>query len=330
MKKQLSILVPVYNVEKYIRAFFESIFRQELPDDCYEIIVVNDGTPDRSMERVADLLAQHDNIKVINQENQGLSVARNVALAQATGEYVIMLDSDDLLIERRLPLMLQKALESKADLVVADYLRMDDDEIATLSTLPLPQDIHWEEKSGKKMFVENLDPDSCYVWLALYRRAFLQEHGLQFVPGIYFQDVPFTHECYLKAGKCLKTDMPLVIYRKREGSVQSHFTLRHAKDFSIAIGKTWALRNMEGIGQEEYRKLQSDMFMSFYLMSRLTLRGIHGFRDRLRAMDYLAQYAPDLRFSEGRQQKAISFLYHLSPRLLMTLWILRWNKNQDK
>ena len=80
MNIQLSILVPVYKVEKYIRPFFESIFRQGLPDDCYEIIVVNDGTPDRSMEVVADLLEQHDNTIVINQENQVLSVARNNAL----------------------------------------------------------------------------------------------------------------------------------------------------------------------------------------------------------------------------------------------------------
>ena len=72
MDKQLSIIVPVYNAEKYIRTCLESILRQGLSDEDYELIVVNDGTPDRSMEMIADLLSQHSNITVINQANQGV------------------------------------------------------------------------------------------------------------------------------------------------------------------------------------------------------------------------------------------------------------------
>ena len=172
MNIQLSILVPVYKVEKYIRPFFESIFRQGLPDDCYEIIVVNDGTPDRSMEVVADLLEQHGNTIVINQENQGLSVARNNALEMATGEYVLMLDSDDLLVDGSLPLLLDKALTTKADLVVADFVNKSDDELETFE--PIQNDIIWEEKTGRKLFMENLSPYACYVWITLYTRHFLK------------------------------------------------------------------------------------------------------------------------------------------------------------
>ena len=71
----LSIIVPVYNVEKYIRSCIESIFIQGLDDTDFEVIIVNDGTKDRSMEMIADIIAEHKNITVINQENQGLSVA---------------------------------------------------------------------------------------------------------------------------------------------------------------------------------------------------------------------------------------------------------------
>ena len=110
MTKQLSIIVPFYNVEHYIRPFFESVFRQGLQDDIYEMIVVNDGSTDHSMEQVADLFSQHNNITVISQQNQGQSVARNNALKRAVGEYVLFLDSDDLLIDNTLPIMLEKAL----------------------------------------------------------------------------------------------------------------------------------------------------------------------------------------------------------------------------
>ena len=119
---QLSIIVPVYNVERYIRPCMESIFRQGLNDDDYEVIIVNDGTQDRSMEVIQDIISQHNNVTVINQENQSLSVARNNGIAVAKGEYILMPDSDDLLIENSLGVLLEKALESKADLVVADFL----------------------------------------------------------------------------------------------------------------------------------------------------------------------------------------------------------------
>ena len=125
----LSIIVPVYNVEKYIRPCIESIFRQGLDEDCFEVIIINDGTKDKSMEAIADIISQHQNITVIHQENQGLSVVRNNGIAVAKGEYILMPDSDDLLIDHSLPKLLEAALYTKADLVVADFLEMKDEEI---------------------------------------------------------------------------------------------------------------------------------------------------------------------------------------------------------
>ena len=127
--KKLSIIVPIYQVERYIRPCIESIFKQGLDDTDFELIIVNDGTKDRSMEMIADIISQYDNIIVINQENQSLSVARNNGIAAAKGEYIFMPDSDDMLIENSLKPLLEKALETKADLVVADFLTMTSEEI---------------------------------------------------------------------------------------------------------------------------------------------------------------------------------------------------------
>lgn len=101
--KQLSIIVPVYNVEKYIHPCLESIFRQGLKEDTFEVIIVNDETPDRSMEMITDIIEAHQNIHVIELHHQGLSMTRNHGMARATGEYIIFVDSDDLLIENVLP-----------------------------------------------------------------------------------------------------------------------------------------------------------------------------------------------------------------------------------
>ena len=85
---KFSIIIPVYNVEKYLKKCLDSVFNQTYKD--YEVIVVNDGTKDNSMDIVKDY-----DVKVINQKNQGLSAARNAGVKKATGEYLIFLDSDD-------------------------------------------------------------------------------------------------------------------------------------------------------------------------------------------------------------------------------------------
>lgn len=321
MNKQLSILVPVYKVEKYIRPFFESIFRQNIPDDCYEIIVVNDGTPDRSMEVVADLLKLHDNTMVINQENQGLSVARNTALECAKGEYVLILDSDDLLVDGSLLLLLDKALTTKADLVVADFVNKSDDELETFE--PIQNDIIWEEKTGRKLFMENLSPYACYVWRTLYRRQFLNENHIRFVPGIYVQDIPFTHECYLKANKCVRTNLLLTIYREWGEQSTCKFNMKRIESISIAMGKTWNLRKTVKLSILEDKKLQTNIFTTFCMLLNSTVKNIQGFQNCIRAIDYTSQYAPSLRFTVNKRQKMISLLYSISPRLLMTLWYIK-------
>ena len=76
----VSIIIPIYNVEKYIEQCFTSIYAQDISEDIFEVIAVNDGTPDNSMSIVKTIASQHKNLVIINQENQGLSVARNTGL----------------------------------------------------------------------------------------------------------------------------------------------------------------------------------------------------------------------------------------------------------
>ena len=192
----LSIIVPVYNVEKYIRACIKSIYKQGLDEECFEVIIVNDGTPDRSMEVITDIISQHSNIVVINQENQGLSVARNNGIAAAKGEYILIPDSDDLLIENSLKPLLEKALETKVDLVVADFLTMTDEEIDDFNKKEFKQpEPHFKKIVGEQIYLELLNPRQCFVWRTLYRREFLVTEDLRYYPSIRYQDIPFTHEC---------------------------------------------------------------------------------------------------------------------------------------
>jgi glycosyltransferase involved in cell wall biosynthesis len=317
----LSIIVPVYNVEKYVRSCIESIFKQELDEDRFEVIIVNDGTKDRSMEMIDDIIQQHKNITVINQENLGLSVARNNGIAAAKGEYILMPDSDDLLIENSLMPLLEKALETKVDMVVADFLSMTDEEIDNFYKEDFQQpELQFKKIVGEQLYLDVLNPYHCYVWRTLYKREFLVTKDLIFYPGIRYQDIPFTHECYLKANNCICSNIRLNIYRKWPGSSTNAYKIDNSKHFITAIAITWKLRQIEGLSSNLVYKLEDNVYISFRTMLYDTLHSIKGKNDRYVLMNYINFQAPDLNFTHSIQQKLITFMVKKMPHLFINIY----------
>lgn len=311
---QLSIIIPVYQVENYIHACLESIYRQDLKEDSFEVIVVNDGTKDRSMEVIQDIIKKHSNITVINQKNQGLSMARNNGIEKAKGEYILLLDSDDLLAEKCLPPLISEACQQKPDLVVADFKKMNDKEIEeTLQNSTLNAPLNIKVKSGWALLQEDLNPRQCYVWRTIYRREFLVSNNIRFVPGIYYEDIPFTHECYLKAGKCLRAHHLLYIYRIGHASITTAINVKSGKDLASTIAKTWALRNIDGLTTEITQRICDNVFASFSVLLYAIVHDVKKAADRKEILMHLNEVAPDLRFSNGIKQKIVYFLYRFIP-----------------
>lgn len=233
-----------------------------------------------------------------------------------------MPDSDDLLIENSLAILLDKALETKVDIVVADFLAMTTKEIDTFGGVK--QDYcEFKEKSGEQLFLEDLNPNYCYVWRNLYRKAFIDENHIRFIPGIRYQDIPFTHECYLKAGKCIKASWLLNIYRiRRPGSNTTAFSLENTRSFSIAIGATWLLRTMKGLSYKQLYKLEEDVFTSF---SRLIYHTIYFSRNRFErnsVMDFLKTQAPHLNFTHSIRQRCTTFMFKHIPHFFINTYHL--------
>lgn len=317
---QLSIIVPVYNVEDYIRPCLESIFRQDLDERIFEVIIVNDGTEDRSMEKIQDIIEEHKNITVINQENQGLSVARNNGIAAAIGDYILMPDSDDFLIENSLRPLLEIAIESQADVVVADFYKMTNDEInSTKVNLPNFANIKIQEKTGEQMFFEHLYTGQYTVWRTLYKKEFLHLHQLKFIPGIYVQDKPFTHEVYLKAQKCIVTPWPFYIYRCHPKSVSYTMTEKYAKDYCIAINRMWDLSLIEGLPPKIKEKMRDYTYNAFYIMTWRLLHEIKYESKRANIIDYLNSVAPNLNFNHGTKQKITTIMLKKMPHTYIFL-----------
>ena len=315
---KLSIIVPVYNVENYIRDCFNSIFRQKLNDEDFEVVIINDGTEDNSMTVIADFISQHHNIIIVNQDNQGSSVAWNKGIAIAHGEYILFVDADDLLIERRLKLLLEKAVETKADIVVPEFIEVDDKEL-TESKISLLTNSHhplsFQKTTGTEMFLMDLHPSECFVWRKLYKKDFLIQNHLSFVPGIHFQDIPFTTECYIVAGKCFKASQLLYIYRKRNVSVTHEFRFNKSCENTIAIAKTWELISRYQLTGVVKEKLQDNVFTNFYNFSiRVSLLS-NDFKEREIIYNRLRDVVPDLYFTNNVRQKFFSYLFWHYPML---------------
>lgn len=311
---KLSIIFPIYNVEQYVRASLKSIYKQGLDEEMFEVIIVNDGTKDRSMEMIADIISLHSNITVIEQENLGLSVVRNNGIAVAKGEYIFMPDSDDMVINNSVPFLLNKALETQADIVVADFLEFSNEEVEKLDVNTIKQtNGRCIEKTGEELFLQDLSPYQSYVWRSLFRRQFLIDNKLSFEPGIFYQDVPWIHECYLKAKKCLRTNWLLNIYRRRKGSATYTFTLKKSRDFCITIGKTWELSRMKGLSPQVMNKLQDDIFTSTSVMLWCTSHVTKSAKERKHVIDFLKEKAPDLNLTHGAKQRITTFMIRWMP-----------------
>ena len=328
--KLLSIIIPVYNVEKYVRPCIESLFRQGLNEECFEIIIVNDGTRDRSMEVIADLIQLHSNIIIINQENRGLSIARNNGMARAQGEYIMFIDSDDLLIENSIPKLLEIANEKKPDLVVADYYRMNDDDILKFNGVH--QTFQYVEKTGEQMLIEDLNPNECYIWRILLKRNFLRYEQISFVPDIRYEDIPFIHETFIKAKKCIKTDWPFYIYRIGHESITFSFNKNNAKQLCKAIGKTYELRMISGLSTEILYKLEEDIYTSFSYLFYAMLHSVKSSEDRRDIVRFLCSNVPKLEFRNSSKRRIESLLLNKAPYLYLSLreWHWKWITHNHK
>jgi glycosyltransferase involved in cell wall biosynthesis len=313
----LSIIVPVYNVEEYIRPCLNSIFQQGLDEYCYEVIIVNDGTRDRSMEVIQDIIEAHCNIIVINQDNLGLSSARNTGLLKATGDYIQFVDSDDLLVVDSLGHIMEDIRQKQPELFIAGFVKKTNEEIMN-GWMPEQNEYNSFPKPEFMETIEQLNPRECYVWRTLYKRSFLNDNAIRFIPSIYFEDIPFSAECYLKAKKCIISNCNLYIYRQRPDSIVSTINLKKIMDFNIIIARLWKMRTMAK-STKEYTCLMNLIFNTHQLQTWFIAHDEELVDERKSITDDLKKKVPNLYFCGGIIEHTESFLYSFFPNTY--LWL---------
>lgn len=233
---KLSIIVPVYNVEKYIKRCLDSLIQQSL--DNYEIIVVNDGTEDNSMEYVYSLQKIYSRIVVCERENGGLSAARNTGIKQAKGEYILFCDSDDALQVNCLSMIYNEAKSKNLDMLLYGAKTIWEIEAATDINAYFKDNITQEVVSGKEMLAEFVHKGKYTASACMYliKRKMLIQNGLFFVEKILHEDELFTPIVLMKAQRVEYRNWLIYMRFVREGSITtSNNVSKRLKSLAIVI-----------------------------------------------------------------------------------------------
>lgn len=236
----VSIIIPVYNGEAYLRQCLDSVFAQTLKQ--IQVICVNDGSTDASAEILADYQHRHPDMLIITQENGGLSAARNAGISRATGAYIDFLDCDDALADDALEKLYGTANRHQLDMLLYDG--------QTVYETPALQQayphyeklyrttIHMPEPClpGEKLFTR-LVSHGCYrasACMYLLRTEFLRAQGFSFIPGIYYEDNVFTLQCLLSAKRAAIDSSPYYLRFLRGNSiVTAPKDFRHLRSYYI-------------------------------------------------------------------------------------------------
>lgn len=209
----LSIIIPIYNVESYLRECLESVYAVNL---LKEVILVNDGSTDHSLQIAEEFAGKYpEETILISQENKGLSVARNVGLEKAKGEYIYFIDSDDFLDSKAFESFFYKIQGTDLDILHGNVFQYYEKE-----NIPVKTGI----RTGKE-FLYQMYEEKCYrevVWINIYRRKFLLEEKLYFVEKLWYEDTLFSFFAFWKAKKIGYEEEYFYYYRlHRKGSIMS-------------------------------------------------------------------------------------------------------------
>ena len=252
---ELSIIVPVYNVEKYIRECLDSILK--IKNINYEVLIINDGSPDNSQKIIDEYCKKDVRVKSFIKENGGLSSARNYGLEKAQGEYIWFVDSDDLVVASEFEKFFKEAINSNKDFILGNCYTFKDGEKINYKELNKKEIRCYDNKEKIYFELKGLPG----VWRVIYKNKFLKKMGIRFKEKITAEDVLFNY-LILNRTKSLKyIDTTFYLYRiNREGSITTSHSKELAKN-KILIANILAKDNNEKNKNNFLKKYPIELYL---------------------------------------------------------------------
>lgn len=252
---KVSIIVPVYNVEKYLDRCMDSLLNQTLRD--IEIIMVDDGSPDNCPKKCDEYAKRDSRVRVVHKSNAGLGLARNSGLKIATGDYVAFVDSDDFVDINAYKLLYDKASSSNCDIVFCGYSLFEDNKVSAIQCLPTEKYFRGTEQChefllnliGADYFERYKFKVSCSVWKAIYKRDILSKNNITFCSEREFvsEDIIFHTDLIPFINSIFVLSESLYYYcLNRESLTKKYSENRFEKDIKLCIEVEKRLSNCIG------------------------------------------------------------------------------------
>ena len=254
---KLSVVIPVYNVEKYLSACIDSLLAQKYKD--FELILVDDGSKDRSGEICEAYAKKHSNIVVIHKQNGGQGEARNVGLKAASGEYVFFMDSDDFLMNDEVLGQIAQRTESRPDVLFHKHVKWMESS-GKYSACTYDYNIPTENRRFSEILCDLIDKDAYgnVGWNKVVRRELLVSNGIEFQNVATAEDNDWFYQVLPHMQSVVLIDEVFYVYRQREDSVSHGNPARHYDNLMWIIDK-WSRYVQENPEQEGVKVIRYDL-----------------------------------------------------------------------
>ena len=345
---KLSIIVPIYNVAPYLRKCVDSLLAQDITD--YEIILVDDGSPDECPEICDQYAASYPSefkgqenskaaphastpytlhstpsIRVIHQANAGLSAARNTGIAVATGDYIMFVDSDDYLQPNTLGALLAQAERDNLDVLRFRYqnVRESGEVFVPHEGMKTDYNNYSSEPTDGLTFLNDRMWVQCYVVQFLVRREIVLQE--QFTPGIYFEDTDWTPRMLLRAKRVASTDMVVYNYLWREGSItlsQKDVKKMHKQlqDKLALIGK------LNILGNRVANRRWFDGMISGLVINVVGIIAQYFYKERKEYIKQIKSYGVLPIKNINVASRAVKKLKLVNRSIALAVWVLHWRR----
>lgn len=292
---KFSIILPIYKVEKYLRPCVDSVLSQTFQD--FEIILVDDGSPD-SCPQICDEYAANDaRVRVIHQQNGGLAAARNAGLDIAQGEYICYVDSDDYLIDNNVLQKIADASESHPDIIHYKFVEWFESD-GHIADCYFDYKIPTDGRTPAEMYSDLVDKDAYYnsAWSKVIRRQLLQENSIRFHEGIVGEDNEWYYHVVMVAQSLVLIDEPLYVYRRRQGSITTTNNRKHLLDQLFVLDK-WE-EKLKGLSDDNRTQVIWGSLAKQYCSALIIYAGMDNVKDllpRILQKKYLLKYSRNKR-----------------------------------
>lgn len=288
-----SVIIPVYNVEKYLRECVGNLLLQDFED--FEVILADDGSKDSSGV-ICDEYAQKDTrVKVIHQENAGQSVARNAGTDIAQGEYVIYIDSDDYICDKSFLSKLAVKAKAQPDVILYGYKKFFE------SNKSFGKDVcGYPELEGREAeeVIDLLLTSDMYTgcpWNKAIKRSFIEDYHIRFVPKMISEDTDWFLQVVVRAKTYTAINEVFLVYRQREGSTSHALKIKSLTD-NLHILESWPKRFDESDLSEELKYALTSVLARYYanmlvLYTRFPSKEAKPYYPRIKALKYLLKYS---------------------------------------